>query len=395
MFQEAVSLQQRGNHKGAVKRFKRVLNESPNQPQVLNLCARSLCELGDLKTAERMLGKAIESDPDSADSWGNMGMMLQMAGKPEEATDAFDKCRKLNPASFPVQIKYADLCQKLKRFGEAMSAYELSLEISPNDPDAWKGLSRACMFEGKWERALEAADRALPTFPGDTVLLSIKSVALYELGQKNEADELVDFDRFIEQKNFSAPAGYADLKSFNDTLCDHCLAHPTLEYEPDGLSTKIGHQTGNLAEGEDQGPIAHLLELIEEEVRNYQKSHAIDPSHPFLSQQPEQWEIYIWATVLESQGHQSSHLHPGGWLSGVYYAKIPDVISADSEDKSGWIEFGCAAKYPDAEAEHEVRLYQPSEGKVVLFPSYFYHRTEPFDSEDKRISIAFDIIPIT
>jgi len=32
---------------------------------------------------------------------------------------------------------------------------------------------------------------------------------------------------------------------------------------------------------------------------------------------------------------------------------------------------------------------------LVLFPSYFYHRTEPFESQDQRISIAFDIVPLS
>ncbi|HIC58540.1 MAG TPA: hypothetical protein EYO71_00460, partial [Rhodospirillales bacterium] len=29
----------------------------------------------------------------------------------------------------------------------------------------------------------------------------------------------------------------------------------------------------------------------------------------------------------------------------------------------------------------------------VLFPSYFYHQTIPFHTDEARISIAFDLIP--
>ena len=29
---------------------------------------------------------------------------------------------------------------------------------------------------------------------------------------------------------------------------------------------------------------------------------------------------------------------------------------------------------------------------MVLFPSYFYHRTLPFESDEVRISIAFDVL---
>ena len=31
---------------------------------------------------------------------------------------------------------------------------------------------------------------------------------------------------------------------------------------------------------------------------------------------------------------------------------------------------------------------------MVLFPSYFYHRTVPFTGTDERISIAFDVRPL-
>jgi hypothetical protein len=31
---------------------------------------------------------------------------------------------------------------------------------------------------------------------------------------------------------------------------------------------------------------------------------------------------------------------------------------------------------------------------MVLFPSYFYHRTVPFESDEVRISIAFDVLEL-
>jgi hypothetical protein len=31
---------------------------------------------------------------------------------------------------------------------------------------------------------------------------------------------------------------------------------------------------------------------------------------------------------------------------------------------------------------------------MVLFPSFVFHRTVPFEAADKRISIAFDIRPV-
>jgi hypothetical protein len=42
----------------------------------------------------------------------------------------------------------------------------------------------------------------------------------------------------------------------------------------------------------------------------------------------------------------------------------------------------------------EVRAVQPEEGMMILFPSYFYHRTVPFETGETRISIAFDVMPV-
>ena len=32
-------------------------------------------------------------------------------------------------------------------------------------------------------------------------------------------------------------------------------------------------------------------------------------------------------------------------------------------------------------------------GDIVMFPSSLFHATHPFESDDKRITLAFDIIP--
>ena len=44
-------------------------------------------------------------------------------------------------------------------------------------------------------------------------------------------------------------------------------------------------------------------------------------------------------------------------------------------------------------AVHETHSVAPEEGMLVLFPSYFHHRTEPFEGSPARISLAFDLIP--
>jgi hypothetical protein len=68
-------------------------------------------------------------------------------------------------------------------------------------------------------------------------------------------------------------------------------------------------------------------------------------------------------------------------------------VKAGAEDWAGAIEFGRPPDDLEFSLEPPVRLVRPKEGLLVLFPSYLFHRTLPFESDQKRISIAFDVIP--
>ena len=119
----------------------------------------------------------------------------------------------------------------------------------------------------------------------------------------------------------------------------------------------------------------------------------IDPAHPFAAQRPARWRLSAWAVVMEGQGYQAPHIHPQAWLSGVYYASVPPDMAASDTEQAGWIEFG--EPLPDYRftAKPELRLIRPEEGLMLLFPSYFFHRTLPFSAGGTRISIAFDVVP--
>ena len=107
----------------------------------------------------------------------------------------------------------------------------------------------------------------------------------------------------------------------------------------------------------------------------------------------EQFRLSIWGVVLGAEGHQIPHIHPSAWLSGVYYVRLPGAMDSPDREPAGYIEFGRPPAHFHFSSDPRVRLIRPLQGHMLLFPSYFYHRTEPFESNDTRISIAFDIIP--
>ena len=95
---------------------------------------------------------------------------------------------------------------------------------------------------------------------------------------------------------------------------------------------------------------------------------------------------------MDKNGFQDVHFHPVGWLSGVYYPALPKTVETSGDDREGWIEFGRAFYMIKSSDNPPVRAVKPEEGFMVLFPSYFGHRTIPFTGDEKRVSVAFDVI---
>ena len=99
-----------------------------------------------------------------------------------------------------------------------------------------------------------------------------------------------------------------------------------------------------------------------------------------------------WSVTLEKSGCQTSHNHPNGWISGVFWIlKIPSKLLKNE----GKIEFSLHG-YDMPIINKEISRASDRTGKIVkiiLFPSTLYHKTIPFSSDDKRISLAFDVIP--
>ena len=119
--------------------------------------------------------------------------------------------------------------------------------------------------------------------------------------------------------------------------------------------------------------------------------------HPFLVHLPGNYRIVPWAAVLEGEGNQQPHIHMDGYLSGCYYVTIPREVSAEENGADGIVKGGFEIGRPPAElnitAEVASRTVKPLEGLMVLFPAYMYHGTIPFKSSERRICVAFDVVP--
>jgi uncharacterized protein (TIGR02466 family) len=372
--------------------YEDVLRRDPSLAFARTNLAAVLQELGDFAGALEQCEKALEIAPDLTEARYNLAIALQELGRFEEAIEAYEAVLAAEPGHAAAALNIAYGLQQLGRLDEAGEAFDRTLAIDPDFAKAQVNLADLRLQQGNAQAAVEVCDAFLARHPASTDLLAMKALALSDLGDETGARKLIDFDRFLRSVRVSPPEDYADLDAFNAALSAHVESHLTLTFAPQSHATREGRHSGELLT-EPKGPIAHLEKAILAAADAYREEMGRDADHPFLAAPPAKWTLSVWGVVMQSAGHQIPHIHPAAWLSGVYYAKLPDIVGAEDAGNAGWIEFGRPPDHCHNHTEPPVRSVRPEAGLMVLFPSYFYHHTVPFEAEGTRISIAFDLMP--
>ncbi|WP_374409086.1 putative 2OG-Fe(II) oxygenase [Pelagerythrobacter sp.] len=110
-----------------------------------------------------------------------------------------------------------------------------------------------------------------------------------------------------------------------------------------------------------------------------------DADHPLLRHRDSKWSIAgSWSVRLSGGGdHHTSHIHSQGVVSSALYLELP------GDSRGGKLELGRPP--PDLRlALPPLRIIEPREGHLALFPSTLYHGTTPF-SGTHRMTVAFDV----
>jgi len=388
--------------------YKRALGIDPGYAEALNNAGAVDMELGRPADAIHAYRKAVGANPGFAEAHYNLGIALQETGDPEAAIASYARALENEPGHAGAQVNIGYAYKEMGRLEDAAEAYAEAIRMAPDYDKVQVNLGDLYLQQGNPQAAIELCDAYLADHPGNIQILAYKAIALEErsalsdrgavsdrgvASDRGAVRELYDFDRLLRLVRPPAPDGFADMAHFNRALGEHVLGHPSLTAQPASHATRSGRHSGELLV-EPKGPVAALETLIMAMVDDYRGAVPSDPAHPWLAKRPERLGLSVWGVAMDRQGHQLAHIHPSAWLSGVYYPKIPAVIRADDPGHGGWIEFGRAPEDFHSPTEPEVRLVRPEEGLMVLFPSYFYHRTVPFESDEVRISIAFDVLDI-
>ena len=395
--------------------FKAALSINPSYAEALNNLASLYCSQGRYAESKSALRECISSAPNWADPHNNLGVVLIECSQFLDAEAAFIKAVELRPDFREARANLGNVQHKLRKFLEARENLDIVLTLEPYDKDALINRWQVLFDTGEYEAALKDAGKIdEPGFRARVL------ETLFALGRTDELlermKEFAERDQtnirsaalvaFVEERekvntgyNFCpSPLSFLHFSHLSNHLDDVEiliseakveLASLDLHWEPSQTTTKGGYQTAkqiNLLSKKTE-PIKALREIILSEVDAYYSKFKSEEC-TLIKEWPAEYHLHGWHVVLKSQGYQSAHIHPAGWISGVIYLQ---VVPSRSRDE-GAIEFSLNGRnYFDTCAPKVT--HQPENGDIILFPSSLNHRTIPFQSDAERIIVSFDLLP--
>ena len=92
---------------------------------------------------------------------------------------------------------------------------------------------------------------------------------------------------------------------------------------------------------------------------------------------------------MKSGGELQPHMHENGWISGSIYINVPTKSKVDSGNLVVCIEKSSLS----SNQINQEKSVDVTTGSLCLFPASLLHYTIPFESEEDRIVLAFDVEP--
>lgn len=361
-WQAALAAEKQGDFLSAETSYRAILQVAPKHPAALRRLAGIGRRYGDQEAARALLERAVNADA----KYG------------------------------PAKIDLADILQSAGEIDRAAGLYAEGLALGSGAPPQLSNYAACLLKLGRFPDALRLTDQHIATGVLSANVAAYRAQALWELHEDDQALALLDPDQFVFMQKPAAPNGYASIKAFNEDLVAAFEAHPTLTetWDPAQRAARGGRVTENLfAEGAPVPPVIEAFRaLITDAVRQVSAEFATVSGHPFLGRRAKTpLEIISWANLMPGQGVQAAHIHNLGWLSGVYYPKVPKAVSSGDGNHAGWLGFGKPGYDIPSVRPPPIRFLTPEAGLLVCFPSYIWHWTEPFEGYEERVSVAFDV----
>ena len=425
---KGVALRLKQEPVAAIECYRKALRTGSNVPELHFNLACALHDAGRIEETEQELKSAIDLRPEYLDAHETLNKMYWELDKSNRFCESYVAAIERSPQSAELRAEYARMLEMADRFDEAedilkrgirecgehadlhhglakaagrrgesgtsLSHFASAIQANPDKQPIHIDVSRYLIQLGNYNEALQHLGEAERLNPLDQEMWAYRSLCWRFLGDERDA-WINDYDRFVQVRYLEAPEGYDDLEHFLTALRQVLIGmHDTVTH-PIDQSLKGGTQTAGRLIHQPIREIQDFRKALEKQIGDYLASLPKDPDHPFLGRISGGYRFSgSWSIRLKSEGFHVNHVHPEGWLSGPTYIEVPKVIREDDETRAGWVKFGETGLKLGPEREKVGKAVRPEEGLCAFFPSYTWHGTYPFLSDEYRMTAPMDCLPL-
>jgi tetratricopeptide (TPR) repeat protein len=355
-----------------------------------NLAQLRWMRTGDLDQATAALTSAMTRHPADGALARTRAVVEEFAGDKPAALATLNAALRRQPGDILLLIAAAHMAAETGDAEAAVTHAEAAVRLAPTFPPALAGLCEAYLAAGQARAADQIAERLRVADPRNPVALTLRATA-WRLAGDPRHRQLNDHAGLVRAYDLPVPPGWDDLPSFLAALRARLLELHDLKTHPLQQSLRGGSQVQSLHTSDEPLFVA-FFDAVRIAVRRYLDQ--LGPgADPFRARMSDDFKVSGgWSVLLRPDGFHADHFHPAGWISSAFYIDVP-AEADDVEAKAGWLRFGrpgCATT-PPLDAEHFVR---PRPGLLALFPSYMWHGTVPFRADERRLTMAFDVVPV-
>ena len=389
--------------------------DNPSQQQLNSLL--KYYQNGQFNDAEKLAESITSKFPKHQFAWKVLGAVFGATGRKFDALDAIQTAVELSPQDAAAQNNLGITYQELGKLDEAEASYKHAIALKPDFAVAHYNLGITFKEQSKLDDA-ESSLRQAITFKPDYAEAHNQLLDCLFIQDKKSIffDEL---DYLISQNKVSAIIGSLTNRSVlkygvekpnlfctkplnyvlhNDLNTRYDFEKIFVEKAKSILDKNLisnrrqsllvnGNQTsGNIFDikNHDTNEIQNIIRI---EVERYRTKFK-ESEEGLIKRMPEEYSLNGWFISMKSGGNLKPHIHSEGWLSGSIYINVPTKFNTDSGNLV--VSLG---EENDAISTriNEKKTINVVTGSMVLFPASLMHFTIPFEAEEERIVLAFDV----
>jgi len=274
-------------------------------------------------------------------------------------------------------------------------AYSIAIQtLEQNLEDDWAGqvVFKTLLAEGRRAELWNLCERLRAASVWTSRAVSALALAAHTPEQIAFVRQITDKDVWVEHRSLGLAPSWVRQFAANLALSDRWTSLPRVKATVGG-GKRIEAVHAVVGDFWLDSIFRHIRGAVAAYVEKRIDLLASRPhDQPMAAMKPVNPSLTGWVVSVNGNGHEEWHIHPDGWLSGIFYVDVPD-LSISEAPHAGQIEFGPLPLGASMSVAAWPRwMLQPRAGDLILFPSFFAHRTWPTHLEKDRICIAFDVL---